>query len=109
MMRAVAVLAVLLLSACAQLGVQPPQSLGERLAYAYGVNTAVRDASTSALVAGEITADDMANLIELADQARGLLDGARMAYGAGDMGTAESRLALATSVLVQLQTYLRAR
>lgn len=110
MQRAIsALVAVLLLSACAQVGLQPAQSFDERLAYAYGANTAVREASVSALDAGSISAEDMEHVIALSDQARSLLDAARVASGAGDLGTAESRLALATSVLTQLQTYLRER
>lgn len=98
---------LLLLAACAQLGVQPAQSFDERLAYAYGTNTAVREASTSALNAGEITPDDMERVIALNDQARALLDAARLAHGTGDLETADARLTLAVSVLTQVQTYLR--
>lgn len=109
MKRAVAFAAALLLCACAQFGVQPAQSFDERLAYAYATNTAVREASTSSLNAGTISAEDMEHVIELNDQARALLDAARMASGAGDLGTAEARLSLAVSVLTQLQAYLRER
>lgn len=107
MNRAVALVALLWLAACAQVGLQPAQSFEQRLAYAYATNTAVREASTAALTAGEISADDMAHVLALNDQARALLDAARIASGAGDLGTAEARLTLATSVLTQLQTYLR--
>ena len=97
---------VLWLSACSAIGVQQAQSFDERLAYAYGVNTAVREASVSSLNAGEISADDMQHVIVLNDQARALMDSARMA---GDTEIGQSRLTLAITVLTQVQTFLRNR
>lgn len=94
---------------CQQLGIESPKSFDEKLAYAYGTNTAVREASTTALNAGKITSADMVHVMTINDQARGLLDGAKLAKEAGDMGSANSRLLLATSVLTQIQTYLNSR
>ena len=102
-------LIVLVLTACAGLGITEPKSWDERLAYAYGTNTAIREASTSALNAKTITATDMEHVLKITDQARSLLDAARAAQIGGDTKTAESRLLLATNVLIELQTYLRSR
>ncbi len=104
-MRALAVLMIgAVLAACAQMGVPQPQSCQQRLAYAYGVNTAVREASVAELKAGAITTEDMEHIIALNDQARALLDAARTLP---DPAQAESRLALATAVLTELQAFLR--
>lgn len=98
-----------ILSACAALGIVQAQSFDQRLAYALGVNTSVRDTSTSALDAGTITSADMEHVLKFNDQARSLLDAARVAHQAGDTETAEGRLLLATNILTQLQAYLRSR
>lgn len=95
-------------NACSQLGLQPAKSFDDKLAYAYGANTAVREASTSALNAHTITSEDMKHIMALNKQARDLLDAAR-SIQVTDVQTAESRLLLATSVIAQLQTYLRER
>lgn len=100
---------VLLLAGCAGLGLQSAQTFEQKLAYSYGVNTAIREASTSALNAGSISSADMEHVLKLNDEARSLLDAARFAHGSGDVATAEGRLALATSILVQLQNYLRSK
>lgn len=98
-----------ILSACSALGIVQPQSFDQRLAYAAGVNTAVRDASTSALDGGTISSADMEHVLKLNDQTRVLLDAARAASQAGDTETAEGRLLLATNILTQLQAYLRSK
>lgn len=94
---------------CAQLGLATAKSFDERLAYAYGVNTAVREASTSALNAKTIASTDMEHVLKLTDEARGILDAARVASRVGDLQTAEARLLLATNILAELQAYLRNR
>lgn len=99
---------VLMLAACAQLGLAPAKSFDDRLAYAYGTNTALREASTAALNAKQITSSDMEHIMAVNDQARSILDAAR---GMKDIDpkTAEGRLVLATNLLVQLQTFLRSK
>jgi hypothetical protein len=101
-------LLALLLSGCAQLGIAPAKSFDDRLAYAYGTNTAIREASTSALNAKQITSEDMEHVMAVNDQARSILDAARGMKGI-DPKAAEGRLVLATNLLVQLQQYLRSR
>lgn len=107
--------AVLLLAACAivagcqSLGLAPADTFEEKLAYAYGTHAAVQIAAARALDAKEISSDDGTTLLQLADESRVLLDAARLANSAGDTSTAEGKLLLASTVLTQLETYLRAR
>jgi hypothetical protein len=97
-----------LLCGCASLGLEPPQDLGDRLAYAEGMNTALRDASTDALNHHEITSNDMEHVRDINKQAKVLLSGARLVMDT-DPKTAEGRLLEATKLLTELQNYLRAR
>jgi hypothetical protein len=48
-------------------------------------------------------------VLKLADESRALLDAARAAAKVGDPTTANGKLVLATSILTQLQTYLRSK
>lgn len=98
---------LLLLAGCAQLGLEPAQTFEDRLAYAVSQNAAVRIASARSLDAGDITADDMQSVMKINDEVRTILDAAKVAAGAGDLSSAESRLALATALLVKLQDHLR--
>lgn len=103
-----ALLAVLLLAGCASLGLQEAKSFSDRIAYAEGVNTAIRDASTDALNAHSITSADMEHVMAINAQAKALLASARSLQGT-DVQTAEGKLLTATKLLTELQTWLRAR
>ena len=98
---------LLVLAACAAW--QKPQNFNEQLAYAYGTHTAVLTAAASAVEVGSLSPNDGQQVLRLADESRVLLDAARVASGAGDIKTAEGQLALATSILTQLNAYLDAR
>lgn len=100
--------ALLILVGCASLGLAPASTFSDRLAYSYGTHSAVLISATQSLEAGEIGSDDASRVLKIADEARTALDGAKLAAGAGDVTTAEGRLQLATSILVDLQAYLRA-
>lgn len=105
----VAYLCFLLLAGCASLGLAPASTFDQRLAYAVTQNAAVRQATANALDAGDIQLADAQSVLKLTDEARTLLDAARVAAGSGDISTAEGRLSLATTILVKLQAYLRER
>lgn len=98
-----------LLSACSQLGLAPADSFDKKLAYAYGTHTAVLQSATSAVVHKDITPDDGKQVLKLADESRGLLDAAKDLSVTGDLTGAGNKLVLATAILTQLQTYLRAK
>lgn len=99
---------LVLLAACASLGLAPASSFSDRLAYSYGTHTAVLTSATQSLEAGEISSEDASRVLKVADEARTALDAAKLAAGAGDVSTAEGRLQLATALLTNLQAYLRA-
>lgn len=91
------------LMGCSSLSLAPATSFEEKLAYAYSLDTSLRLSASSALQAGAIKVDDAQTVLSITDQARAALDAARVA---GDPSTAASKLALATSLLTQLQQYL---
>ena len=109
-MRKLAIIPLLLiLTACASIGLAPASSFEERLAYAVSQNAAVRSAAAVSLENRELSLEDAQRVLKITDEVRTALDAARLAAGAGDVSTAEGRLQLATSILVNLQAYLRAR
>lgn len=99
---------LLILTACASLGIESPQSFDQRLAYSQGVATSVLSASTASLRAEEITSDDHAHVIAIVDQAKALIDSAKL-LSASDLPAANAKLQAATQVLVQIQAYLDSR
>lgn len=100
---------LLLIAACGSLGLAPASTFEERLAYAVSQNAAVRQAAAVSVERNELSIDDAKRVLKITDEVRTALDAARLAAGAGDVSTAEGRLQLATSILVNLQDYLRSR
>lgn len=100
---------LLILTACGSLGLAPASSFEERLAYAVSQNAAVRKTAAVSLERKEIALEDAQRVLKITDEIRTALDAARLAAGAGDVSTAEGRLQLATSILINVQAYLRSR
>lgn len=100
---------LVILTACASLGLAPASSFEERLAYAVSQNAAVRNAAAVSLERNELAQEDAQRVLKITNEVRTALDAARLAAGAGDVSTAEGRLQLAASILVNLQAYLRSR
>ena len=100
------VFAVFLLAACAQLGLQTADTFDKKLAYAYGTHTAVQNATKNRINQHQLTSADGEAVLKLADDSRVFLDAAKTI---GDPTEAASKLALAMSVLTQLQAYLDTR
>lgn len=98
-----------MLTACGALGLQQPQSFADRAGYAIATHTAVIDATVSALNYGDITSSEAESVAEISDQARGLIDTAIRIKAAGDAAGADKTLGMATSILTELQTYLRGK
>jgi hypothetical protein len=96
-----------LLGACATL--TPPRNVDDSIAYGYGQLAAARGTAAKLLDRGAITAADARAVQEKADQARTALDAARRLRGAGDTGGAQSQLTLGLDILLELETYLKAR
>lgn len=99
------VVATTLLGACKAF--VEPETLEQRLAYAYGTHTAVLNTAASGVALGELTPEEGESVLALADRALLILDSARFALNAGDPRTAEGQLRLALGVLTELQDYLR--
>jgi hypothetical protein len=97
---------LLILSACQTLGLETPESFSDRVAYAYANADGAVRATTNALNAQTISSTDAKYVRDAAVSSRALVDAAMNAHGAGDVSTAEGRLALAEGVLKQLQTYV---
>lgn len=100
---------LVLLSACASIGLSPAKSFDQKLAYAYGTHTAVLQAATAGVIAKSLTKTDGEQVLNLADEARTLLDAAKTIAATGQTGAAYNKLLLATAILEQLQTYLNSR
>jgi hypothetical protein len=100
---------ILLISACTSLGLTPPQTFNQKLAYAYGSVTSVRLVAKNLLVKSSITTDDAQNVQAQADVAKQSLDAARVASGSGDVTTAQDKLVAAQSILAVLESFLRSR
>jgi hypothetical protein len=108
MRTALAALLALAVVACQSLGLAPARSLDDRLAYAYGVHTAVVEVISSAAQTGQLTPPEARQAANLAENSRQILDTAK-ALEQTDAKGASSRLTLATAVLDQLQAYLKSR
>lgn len=100
-------LALLLISACAIIGAPAPESFTDRVGYALGAHTAVLQSTRTALIMGEITSNEARDLLAIADKGRAFIDVSRRVYAAGDLPAANRNLMLATSILQELQVYLR--
>lgn len=102
-------LLLILLAGCPSMGIVQPQSFDERLSYAYDQHTAALQSIATAVNMKDISGKDGQAVLDIADNARLLLDSARVATTSGDTATAEGRLVLATNVLRELNNYLRSR
>ena len=107
-MRTVLALLALGFVACQSLGLAPARSLDDRLAYAYGVHTAVVDVISSAAQTGQLSPPEARQAANLAENSRQILDAAKAIEQTDPKGAA-SKLTLATAVLDQVQTYLKTR
>ena len=105
----VAALLLLVLSACASLGIPQPKTFSQSLVAAYAADKAVMDSATAGLNGGVLKADDGRQVLKLADGVRDVLDGARAAYAAGDAPGAQSKLNMAASALQAVQKFLTER
>jgi hypothetical protein len=98
----------LALTACASLGLVAPQSLDESLAYAQSQVSALELSAAQSAPTGKLSAADLQAVLSFGDQATAAITAAHAAESIGDTATAQSKLALATSLLAQLSAYLTA-
>jgi hypothetical protein len=96
----------LLLAGCSSLGLTPPKTLDQQLAYAYGGVTGVLQALPGARQAGTLSYAQESSVNQMALSVRALLDSARIAEASGNTTGAQKDLALATAALTAVQQYL---
>lgn len=97
------------LAGCAALGLPQAQNFEQRWGYALATHTAVMSSAAASVRAGDLSKEDGAQVLRLADESKALLDAAELIANAGNEEAANQKLALATSILTQLQQYLRSR
>lgn len=100
---------LLIISACASIGLQPPANLTQRIDNAYGNVTAVVNTAIAGRERGQLTAEEGAFISELAKNARTVLQAADTLNKVGDVEGAEGRLLLALGILQQLDAYLNGK
>jgi hypothetical protein len=96
------------LTACALLGVPKPETFNQRVAFALGQVTAIRESATELVSSNAITADDAENVQAQANNARAGIDIA-ISYQSTDPSQAENRLAAAQVILDALKAYLQSQ
>lgn len=101
-------LVAFVLLACSTIGLTPAQSIDQQAAYATGQLTGVVVAAAVSRENGQIDDKEKAAIRSVALQTKEILDGARIAFSAGDLRTAEARLQLGMSLLTALQARLNA-
>ena len=104
-MRPLIYAACLCLTACSALGLSSPTSFDQRLASAYGIHTAVVQATTTALQNNSISVADATTVQGMEKNARTLLDSAKAIEQTDPQG-AQTNLTLALSALTALQQYV---
>lgn len=95
-----------LLAGCALFNFASPNTWNERLAYAYSLETGAANAITAQAESGQLTRNEANDLVDIVANAKSLTDGARDAMRGGDTTTAEGKLRLARSILIEINDYL---
>lgn len=103
-----AMVAVVAVCGCAQLGLPEAKSFNQRAAVAYGTVTAVRNTAATLLVNNKITASEGRNVFRQTEVARASLDTAVEVYPTSK-SDGETKLATATEILRTLQVILQER
>lgn len=100
-----ALVALLLIAACAQLGLPAPETMREKVAAAQGASTQLRATATQLLNAKKISSADATNVLKTTDAAA---EGIALAMqlSASDPAAADTRLKATVAILTALQTYL---
>ena len=99
--------ALLVLSACSTIAT--PQTLDQRLAYAYGSVTATRYSCADAVQRQRIDKTAATQCLMLTDHARRTVDAARLLVVSGDLEGAQAQIELATGLLLEVERMLKAQ
>ena len=100
---------LIMITACAALGLSAPQGFDQQLAQAYGVHTAVVQTASQSLDSGAMSQEDGRRVYQLAQDSRSVLDAAKAAELAGDQAGAQKNLVLALTGLNALQSFLTSK
>lgn len=98
LVAAISIVAVLALSACAG-------GFGQPLAYGYSTLTSINDAASESYQAGNLDRADFQDTITISGCIDSVLDTATRAWEAGQEAEANAQLAVALSLIAELQTY----
>lgn len=98
-------LLIVLLTACATLGIDSPRTFNERLAAGYASVTAARDTTATLLTSGRLSAGDAQNVQSQLDNARTGLDLARQIHATDPVG-GDAKIDAVVTALTALQAYL---
>lgn len=107
-MRKILYVLLLLVSACATLGIPTPQTFNERLAAGYTTGTTIVSVTTTLLAAKKLSSADAENVLKQTDTAVAGLDISRQ-LSATDLAAADTKLAASLVVLNALQAYLNSK
>ena len=99
--------ALVVFSGCASLGLTTPQTLDQKIGYAYGGVTAALNTIATATTAGTLSSAQAENANRMTLDVKSILDTAHVAEGT-NTANAASDLALAVAALTEVQKYLTA-
>lgn len=99
-------LTVMVVSGCAQMGVQAPQTFDERVAAGYVTAAGLVQVTDTLLAADKITIADAKAVSAQLDNAKLALDAAAKLHGQNPL-EAQDKLSASILLLQQLQTYLQ--
>ena len=97
------------LAGCAQLGAPAPTSVGQSIYYAQSTEIALMQSLDNAVLAGTVNKGQATQAQSLISQIDVTLTAARAANLAGNTAQAQSQLAAANAMILQLQSYLAAQ
>ena len=100
---------VIVLMMTAWATITAPQSLDQRLAYAYGSVTATRYSCADAVQRQRIDKTAATQCLMLTDHARRTVDAARLLVVSGDLESAQAQIELVTGLLLEVERMLKAQ
>lgn len=101
-------LVILAIAACANLGMQQPDTFNKKVAVAYTTVTAVAESATTALKAGKLSTSDANNVVTTSKAALAAIDVA-VAMSVSNPTGANDKLTSTLAILTALQAYLAAQ
>ncbi len=96
----IAIIFCTLITACS--AIPQPQTLEQKLAYAYGTHTAILNTTLLLVKTDKLNIDQANTILYVSDAGKALLELARTSMLAGDTITATAKLALAIAILTDL-------